>query len=303
MKTKLVLVVSVSIFMLNSCGKEIKAESEGTIEELVYGRVVSVDNVASIERTEKTVEYLTKELGVKVKVIKGSDYASIIEAMKTGKVDFAITGAFSYAIASSKAEAESLVTTAYAKTGKLNYAGSMIFTSSKSDIMSIDQVIANPQKYSIAFADPASTSGYLYPLTYLKSQGIEPSEDMKQTLFAGGHTAGIFSCLSQKVDIACTTNTSLERLELRNRIEPGSYRILWRIDSIPPSNIYVRSSLPKKYKDALKKAFVELKDKDTVLMNLVKKTYRKDIIYVPANDTLYDGMRKLVAKELGNFLE
>lgn len=299
---KIVALIFVSFFAF-SCNKKETKESEDSIKELVYGRVLSVDNEASIERTEKIAAYLEKELGVKVRIVKGSDYASIIEAMKTGKVDLANTGAFSYTIAASKAGAESLVTTAYAKTGKLNYSGSKIFTSSNSGITSIEQVIANPQNYTFAFADPASTSGYLYPLAYLRSQGIEPTKDMKQTLFAGGHTAGIFSCLSQKVDLACTHATALERLEFRNRIEPGSYRVLWETNTIPPGNVYVRSSLPKKYKDGLRKAFVELKDKDTALMNVIKKTYRKDIIYVPAGDSIYDDMRKLVNKELEDLLK
>lgn len=133
----LFLAIVALAFTISSCKQEDTGVTEDTVEELVYGRVVSVDEEASIERTEKTAAYLSKELGVKVRIVKGSDYASIIEAMKTGKVDLAITGAFSYTIASSKAGAESLVTTAYAKTGELNYAGSMIFTSAKSDIYSM----------------------------------------------------------------------------------------------------------------------------------------------------------------------
>ena len=297
--TTLLLVLLIAF----SCKKGGKTTSEDAIEELVYGRVVSVDNEASIERTEKTAAYLEKELGVPVRIIEGSDYASVIEAMISGIVDLANTGAFSYCIAAAKAGAESLVTTAYAKTGALNYSGSKIFTSSKSAITSMEQVIANPRQFTFAFADPASTSGYLYPLAYLRSQGIEPSEDMKQTLFAGGHTAGVFSCLSQKVDLACTYATALERLESRNRITNGSYRVLWKTDSIPPGNVYVRSSLPKKYKDGLRKAFVSLKDKDTALMNLIKKTYRKDIVYVPVGDSIYNDMRKLVNNELGSLLQ
>ena len=108
--TTLLLVLLIAF----SCKKGGKTTSEDAIEELVYGRVVSVDNEASIERTEKTAAYLEKELGVPVRIIEGSDYATVIEAMKTGKVDFANTGAFSYCIAAAKAGAESLVTTAYA---------------------------------------------------------------------------------------------------------------------------------------------------------------------------------------------
>ncbi|GAB1857633.1 phosphate/phosphite/phosphonate ABC transporter substrate-binding protein [Flavobacteriaceae bacterium MHTCC 0001] len=298
-KAVLLVIAAICTF---SCKKEDTSVPEENIKELVYGRVASVDNQASIERTEKTAAYLSKELGIKVRIVEGTDYASVIEAMKTGKVDFALTGAFSYVIAASKAGAEPLVTTAYTKTGKLNNAGSKIFTSAQSGITSMEQVLANPQNYSIAFADPASTSGYLYPLAYLRSQGIEPTEDMKQTLFSGGHTAGVFSCLSQKVDLACTTQMTLTRLEERNRIKPGSYKILWQTNVIPPSNVYVRASLPKKIKNRLSKAFVEIKDKDTALMNLIKKAYRKDIMYVPIGDSIYEDMRKMVNKELGDFL-
>ena len=43
-----------------------------------------------------------------------------------------------------------------------------------------------------------------------------------------------------------------------------------------------------------------MKDKDTALMNLVRKAYRKDIVYVPAGDSLYDDMRILVNREMGD---
>lgn len=282
-----------------SCGKN---KDNGEINELIYGVVMSVDNDSRIERMDQTCEYLSREIGIKVNYVKGSDYAAVIEAMKTGKVDFASTGPFSYLIANAKTGAESLVATAYPD-GKLNYYGSIIITSAKSGIESIEQVKLNPKKYSIAFADPASTSGYLYPMSYLRSIGIEPSEDLGQALFAGGHTAGIFSCISQKVDLACTTSTSLERLVEAGRIEKDSYRILWHSDIIPPTNVYIRKGLPEKYKIALKNAFVNMKDKDPELMQLIKNQYDKDIVYAEVKDSVYADMRKLINKEFGDLLK
>lgn len=289
----------ISISVLLSCGGKTE---KGEVSRLMYGIVMSVDDHSRIDRMDQTVDYLSKELGVKVDYFKGSDYAAVIEAMKTGKIDFASTGPFSYLIANSKAGAESLVATAYTD-GRLNYYGSVIFTSAASDIYSLDQVKADPSKYSIAFSDPASTSGYLYPLSHLKSLGIDPNEDMKETLFAGGHTAGILSCISQKVDLACTTWSSLGRLAEKGRIEKDSYRVLWTSEEIPPSNIYVRKDLPQKYKDGIKEAFVNMKDNDPELMDIIKKQAQKDIIYVEVKDSVYADMRQLVNKELGGLLK
>ena len=295
---KKIAVLILVIFCIFSC----KNDTKNKKDDLVFGIIMSVDNQSKIEQYDKVCEYLSKEIGQKVTYVKGSDYATVIEAMKTGKVDFALTGPFSYLIANSKAGAESLVATAYSD-GHINNYSSIIFTSADSGITSIDQIKANPEKYSIAFSDPASTSGYLYPLSYLRSIGIEPNEDMKQALFAGGHTAGIFSCLSQKVDIACTTANSLERLLRKERIQEGSYIVLWQSEAIPPSNIYVHKDMPQETKHKLRDAYVGMKDKNPALMQLIKDQYNKDIHYIPVHDSIYNDMRKLINKELGSLLK
>lgn len=287
----------VVIFIL-SCKNDTKDENSN----LVFGVIMSVDNDSKIEQYDKICDYLSKEIGQKVNYVKGSDYATVIEAMKTGKVDFAQTGPFSYLIANAKAGAESLVATAYSD-GRINNYTSIIFTSSDSGIKSIDQIKANPEKYSIAFSDPASTSGYLYPLSFFRSVGIEPDEDMKQALFAGGHTAGIFSCLSQKVDIACTTSTSLQRLTDKGRINKESYRILWQSEAIPPSNIYVNKDMPLETKNKLRDAYVNMKDENPSLMQFVKELYNKDVHYISVHDSTYNDMRRLVNKEFGDLLK
>ncbi|MEM6843728.1 MAG: phosphate/phosphite/phosphonate ABC transporter substrate-binding protein [Bacteroidota bacterium] len=192
---------------------------------MVFGVVASSDPDAQLNRMNKVVAYLSEELNMPVKYVKGTNYAAVIEAMKTEKVDITSTGSFSYLIASAKARAEPLVATRYRNGGMNNY-GSIIFTRAESNIQSMDDVKARSGELSIAFSDPASTSGYLYPMSYLRSIGLEPGEKFKERLFAGGHTAGIFSALAGKVDLACTTSSSLEKLARAGRIEPNSYRVL-----------------------------------------------------------------------------
>src|SRR5687767_7591625 len=43
--------------------------------------------------------YLTKKLGVPVNVVRGTDYAAVVEAMRAGQVQFASIGPANYALA------------------------------------------------------------------------------------------------------------------------------------------------------------------------------------------------------------
>lgn len=270
-------------------------------DELVYGMIVGSDPEMQLLRYDKVVEYLSKKTGIKVKYIKGTDYAAVIEAMKTGKVHIATTGPFSYLIASAKANAEPLVCTQY-RDGSPNFSGSILFTYPGSGLNSMEDVKSRASELSLAFADPASTSGYLYPLSYFRSLGMEPEDSFKEVLFAGGHTAGVFSTISGKVDLAATYSTALERLERKNRISSDQYKILWRSDKIPPGPVYVQKDLPEELKIKLRNAFTSMHDEAPEIMEIIKEMYNKDLIYVPATDTLYHDLRVMVDSELDNLL-
>lgn len=287
--------------ILSTVGCSSKQANEMT-DELVYGVVVSSDPESQLNRMNLLVDYISRELDMPVKYIKGTDYAAVIEAMKSGKVHIAQTGPFSYLIASAKANAEPLVASAYEKDSALNYYGSTIFTSADSDIKSMEDVKERVGELSLAFSDPASTSGYLFPLSYLRSIGIEPEEDFKEVLFAGGHAAGVFSTISGKVDIACTGATSLDRLAEKGRIPHGSYRKLWISRQIPPGPIYVRNDLPESIKQKLIDAYTHLPERAPEVLEVIRTMHRKEIIYVPVTDSVYTNLRNLVNQELSGLL-
>ncbi|MEM7108483.1 MAG: phosphate/phosphite/phosphonate ABC transporter substrate-binding protein [Bacteroidota bacterium] len=270
-------------------------------DELVYGMIVGSDPEMQLLRYDKVVAYLSKKTGIKMRYVKGTDYAAVIEAMKTGKVHIANTGPFSYLLASAKANAEPLVCTQY-RDGSPNFSGSILFTSPKSGLNDMEDVKKRASELSIAFADPASTSGYLYPLAHLRSLGLEPEDSFKEVLFAGSHTAGVFSTISGKVDLAATYSIALERLERKNRISSDQYKVLWRSDKIPPGPVYVRKDLPEELKIKLREAFVNIQVEAPEILEIIKEMYNKDLVYVPAADTLYHDLRVMVDSELDNLL-
>lgn len=297
MKFRIVLFIIISIFIAGCGSKQVNEMPD----KLVYGMIVGSDPEMQLIRYEKVVDYLSKKTGIEVEYIKGTDYAAVIEAMKTGKVHIATTGPFSYLLAEAKANAEPLVCTRY-RDGRDNFSGSILFTHPESGLNSMEDVKKRASELSLAFADPASTSGYLYPLAYLRNQGMEPEDSFKEVLFAGGHTAGVFSTISGKVDLAATYSTALERLERKNRITPDQYKVLWRSDKIPPGPVYVRKDLPKTLKTQLKDAFINMHEEAPEILEIIKEMYNKDLVYIEANDSLYDDLRAMVNSELDDLL-
>ena len=67
--------------------------------ELTIGISSSENEADAIARNEGYAAYLTRKLGVPVTIVRGTDYAAVIEAMRAGQVHFASIGPANYALA------------------------------------------------------------------------------------------------------------------------------------------------------------------------------------------------------------
>src|SRR5208283_4525419 len=132
-------------------------------------------------------EYLKKTLRLKsVDLFTSTDYAAIIEAMKTKKVDVAYFGELAYIIAHEKAGAEPMLMLKTKDDSPLP-TNSIIITYPGSGITSMEDVRKRSHELTIVFADPASASGHLYPRDFLNSIGLDPEKSFKQVVFSQGH--------------------------------------------------------------------------------------------------------------------
>src|SRR5438309_9976297 len=59
-----------------------------------------------IKRNQPLKDYLEKAVGKKIELIVTTDYSSMIEAMRFGRIDIAYFGPLSYVLAKSKADIE-----------------------------------------------------------------------------------------------------------------------------------------------------------------------------------------------------
>jgi len=250
-------------------------------KEITFG----VIPVAGAERLQdtfgKVALYLQKELGIKVKLIIPTDYAGVIVGMAHKHIDLAYLGPKSYCEAAKRANAQALVVNTDATTGTPGYYGYLI-TKRGSGL----KTLADIKGKKWAFTDPNSTSGTLVPTIMFANKGINPQTYFSRIVYSGSHEASILSVKNGRVDAASTNNLAIGR-GLGKAWEKNDFNIIWKSKLIPGSPMAVRKDLPESLKMAIKGAFISYDDK----ANLAKM---KIAGYLPANDSMYDGVRKMI---------
>lgn len=138
---------------------------------------------------------ILEKTGLKLKTFVASDYGALVEAMRSGKVHFAFLPPFSLIQAEKVAGAKVLL-----KAVRLGHARyySVIFTAK--DFSSIEELKGK----SIAWTDPASTTGHIIAKSMLMDMKIDPDNFFGKQVFAGGHDAVVLAVLNKTVDAGAT---------------------------------------------------------------------------------------------------
>ncbi|MDX1541659.1 MAG: phosphate/phosphite/phosphonate ABC transporter substrate-binding protein, partial [Geminicoccaceae bacterium] len=149
---------------------------------------------------EVVTDWLEERLGVEVEGYVTIDHAAAVEALRAGEADISFAGALPYVLAHEQIGAEVLLGEVYR--GSSTYHA-RIFVRRDSGIESV----ADLEGKAIAFADPISESGYLYPLEIVAEAGLlEPGEDPQaffgRVYFAGGYQQAIQAVAHGLVDAA-----------------------------------------------------------------------------------------------------
>jgi phosphonate transport system substrate-binding protein len=216
------------------------------------------ENLNDLTKTSRSVvEMLSEEMPMRVDPYLASDYTGVIEAMRAGKLDVAFFPPAAYVLAERKAKAKVILKSAF--NGQAQYYGAII-TRKGSSVKSIQDL----KDKTVAFVDPASTSGAIYPRVMLLKAGIVPEKHFKRLIYAGNHDAAVLAVLHGKVDAAATyandpqgkdsawTNT------LKNPKDQAQIVLIATTAPIPSDNIAVRADLDPKIVDRLKGAFLRL---------------------------------------------
>ncbi|MDP1595226.1 MAG: phosphonate ABC transporter substrate-binding protein [Gallionella sp.] len=256
--------------------------------ELVLGLIPADNNEEMIKTFEPMRAYLEKKLGQKVKMFTATDYAGVIEGMKKKRVDIAWFGPLSYYLAEQEAGAEAFAVGIREGSNSATYK-SIIVTPCDSGIKSILDLKGK----SVAFVDPASTSGGLMPSYMVKqATGKMPQEFFGKFTYAGSHDAAELAVKNKTVDAAADNDITYPKMLEKGLITKESNCIIAESSPLPGSPLVYRGDLPKELKAQIRDAILNA-DKE------IKVTgYGKISHYVAVEPKDYQMIRNMV-KELG----
>jgi phosphonate transport system substrate-binding protein len=198
---------------------------------------------------------LGKELDCKVEVQVVEDYAAEVLSMRNGKLDIGQFGPMGFVFASTKANAEPLVSFGTAD-GKLSSYTAGIWVPKDSAIKAIDDLRGK----DLALGSVGSTSGDVLPRFGLKKAGI--AEDELNMNYAGGHPEALLALTKGTVDAAQINSQTLASAIDSGNFDPTGFRQVWKSEAIPNDPITVSADADPAFKAAVKDALLNLAPAD-----------------------------------------
>ena len=227
---------------------------------------------------------LGRMAGVPVRVTVASDYAAVIEALRNRTADLAFVHPAGYVLANREARATILVRNLWH--GKSSFT-SRIFVRKDRGIKSLEELRGK----TIAFVDPASSSGYIYPMVLLIQRGLVTNRDPKtffrDVVFAGSHDAAMRALVNGHVDAIASFDLAREQY-LPDAAERD--RIAWVAETpaIPEAGIAARDGLDPAVLAKLRSALLQIRAPAHAA--LLKRLYDIDG-FAPGDDRDYEPVR------------
>lgn len=216
-----------------------------------------------LHRWAPMIDFLSRELRVKLVMRPATDYAAVIEAQRAGQVHIGYYGAASFARAlMTGVKIGAFACNVSPISGRGYY--SVFFVRADSPY----QTIADLRGKNIGFVDPNSTSGYQVPLFTLDKLHINPETFFSRTLLAGSHENAIIALANGTVDVAANSWTSEAYSNLQRMLNKGmlknrngspmlatDFRIILKSPLIPNGPYAYLDALPEAMKADIRNAF------------------------------------------------
>ena len=249
---KIVLIIFSFIFIFSIAGCSSKTENKKSEEKVIKMGFVPLKNSEQlIEDVKPIAEYLSERLGVKVEAFTASNYIGVVEGIGSGSVDFGIIQP---------------LLTSKGTTGKPGYTAEL-YVRKDSGIKSLQDVKGK----KVAFVDPSSSSGYIYPGAMLVKAGINLEKDISYQ-FSGGHDKSLQLLLNRDVDVIATFDGVPERYKKDFPNAVNEVEKLATSDMIPGVMVTASNKMDKELQEKLKQALLDI-EKDPKLKELFKKMF------------------------------
>jgi phosphonate transport system substrate-binding protein len=203
-----------------------------------------------------------------VYLVTAPDYEGVIKLLVDGKIDAAWVGTGAYVKAAIKGVPVEPVVTPV-RNGKYYYNGAIICRKDKGY-----KKITDLKGKSVAFVDPSSASGYIFPKALFELNGLSIPKDLLtrepgKVDFLKKHDTVAIAVYLGKYDAGAVYNNAIDNVFKGQPDKLKEMMVLALTDKIVSEPILVRSNMNIKEKQRIKSAFLSLSfNKDQVPVEL-----------------------------------
>jgi phosphonate transport system substrate-binding protein len=263
--------------------------------------VIPIENGSVVtERYTPFVNYLSRELGIKVNLRIANDYAAVIEGQRAGNVHIGYYGPASFARARlTGVKIDAFVIDVNTDGTKGYY--SVLYVLAKSPYRTLEDLKGK----NLGLVDPNSTSGNNMPRFKMSQMGIDPDTYFSKVIFTGSHENAALALAQGTVDVAANMwiaddDSNLTRMLAKNMVKSSDgtamkkedFRIILKSDLIINDPYAYLSDLPEDMKAAIRTAFLEAPEKDKEAFD--KLSDGKNQPWQPITNADYDKTIELI---------
>ncbi|PKM32008.1 MAG: putative selenate ABC transporter substrate-binding protein [Gammaproteobacteria bacterium HGW-Gammaproteobacteria-11] len=215
-------------------------------------RVSAIPDEAPTEllrKFEPLGAYLEQQLGMPVEFQPVSDYAGVVEALGSKRLDLAWLGGFTFV-------------QARLRTGDaipvVQREQDAVFTST---FITADPAInshADLQGKSFAFGSVSSTSGHLMPRFFMQQEGLDVDQYLGRIGYSGAHDATVAWVESGRVDAGVLNASVWDKLVAEGKVDTDKVRVYQTSPTYFDYNWTVRGDLDPELVERIKQAFLAL---------------------------------------------
>ena len=273
------LALTALIVLLTACCPGEQVDERGWPKQLVLGLVPALEAEALVDNLEPLTDHLEAVLGIPVRSFVPQDYTGLVEALGSGRADIGMLPPFAAMLGQRRYDIESILVSV--RKGETGYR-SQWFTNDPSvcetEIEYVERIcearvtgrenvirrfaqcqgnLESMRNDSVAFVDPNSTSGFLFPAVQLRELGIDHQRDLN-SLFVGGHDAAVLAVYGGDTRFGVSYDDARNMIcgqypDIGERVIVFEYAPM-----LPNDGVQVRPGLPADLRQAIIDAFMDL---------------------------------------------
>ncbi|MBS7792293.1 phosphate/phosphite/phosphonate ABC transporter substrate-binding protein [Roseococcus sp. SDR] len=232
-----------------------------------------------IQNAQPLRAHLERSLSRQIELVVTTDYSSMIEAMRFGRIEIAYFGPFSYVLAKSRAPGIEPFAVGIER-GSPTY-NSVVIAQAGGPVRALEDIRGRP----FGFGDQASTSAHLVPRAMiLQRTGLVGNRDFR-VVHLGTHDGVARAVQNGQVPAGALSKSILDTLVRRGVVDAARLQEIALSDPIPNYPMVMQGNLAEPLKAAIRTAFLELREPE------VLRAFRVEG-FAPTTDEAYNILRE-----------